>query len=383
VSTSLCLPTPRSPPSPSSPSTSAGEEKRKLEEIIQDFGLEVPYKSRDKFREECLTVETRDVNGNLSPPDQHSDRIEGKEEFVLQLREDVAGNLDNIVERVETSGAARLIKSVIAAVSFRREDNVKHEVELAKDPVKEDLSMEHYQRLEDAFELHGGGKGFLSKTELRSCLRTLGHNPTQEELNRFMAKVDVDHSGALDFDEFFNLMSDMMCGWEPREDLGICWRALDTKGSGGISVGELVVLLHRYGARMDREEILEIFQDIPDTVAHIHHLIPHAGRQHSDQTDPAAAAQRLTAAASDSLNVPLPPRQFHGSSHKNLRLFETRSDYHEFKRRGHFAKDYSMRLEEPGESVGAARPAAAAASSITFDQFYVAVVKPSSGSEES
>ena len=51
-----------------------------------------------------------------------------------------------LVERVETSGAARLIKSAIAAVSFRREDNVKHEVELAKDPVKEDLSMEHFQR---------------------------------------------------------------------------------------------------------------------------------------------------------------------------------------------------------------------------------------------
>ena len=30
--------------------------------------------------------------------------------------------------------------------------------------------------------------------------------------------------------------------------------------AGGISVAELVVLLHRYGARMDREEILEIFQ---------------------------------------------------------------------------------------------------------------------------
>ena len=33
-------------------------------------------------------------------------------------------------------------------------------------------------------------------------------------------QVDVDHSGTLDFDEFFDLLTSMMSSWEPAEDLG-------------------------------------------------------------------------------------------------------------------------------------------------------------------
>ena len=33
-------------------------------------------------------------------------------------------------------------------------------------------------------------------------------------------QVDVDHSGTLDFEEFFDLMSSMMGGWDPVTDLG-------------------------------------------------------------------------------------------------------------------------------------------------------------------
>ena len=55
----------------------------------------------------------------------------------------------------------RLVKAALEAVSFRREDNVKHEVDLR--PASrdiEDLSIEHYQRL-------GGvvNKGFFCLTQ--------------------------------------------------------------------------------------------------------------------------------------------------------------------------------------------------------------------------
>jgi hypothetical protein len=34
-------------------------------------------------------------------------------------------------------------------------------------------------------------------------------------------QVDVDHSGSLDFDEFYELLTSMMSSWEPAEDLGM------------------------------------------------------------------------------------------------------------------------------------------------------------------
>ena len=33
-------------------------------------------------------------------------------------------------------------------------------------------------------------------------------------------KVDVEHNGTLDFDEFFDLMTSLMTDWNPEQDLG-------------------------------------------------------------------------------------------------------------------------------------------------------------------
>ena len=37
--------------------------------------------------------------------------------------------------------------------------------------------------------------GFICSKELGSLLRTLGYNPTENEVNGMMAAVDVDHNG--------------------------------------------------------------------------------------------------------------------------------------------------------------------------------------------
>ena len=43
---------------------------------------------------------------------------------------------------------------------------------------------------QDTFDHHDvDNKGFLTKTELRESVRTLGHNPTEQELWRLLAQV--------------------------------------------------------------------------------------------------------------------------------------------------------------------------------------------------
>ena len=41
--------------------------------------------------------------------------------------------------------------------------------------------------------------GYICSKELGSLLRTLGYNPTQDEVNNLMALVDVDHNGKVKF----------------------------------------------------------------------------------------------------------------------------------------------------------------------------------------
>lgn len=43
--------------------------------------------------------------------------------------------------------------------------------------------------------------------ELKTVLRSLGHNPSKEELDVFTTLVDEDRSGTIDFREFLILIS--------------------------------------------------------------------------------------------------------------------------------------------------------------------------------
>ena len=59
-------------------------------------------------------------------------------------------------------------------------------------------------------------------------------------------------------------MSNMMSGWDPQSDLGVCWRVLDPKGKGTIKKGDLVYLLKTFGAMIPDDEIEEMFEEIHD-----------------------------------------------------------------------------------------------------------------------
>ena len=43
------------------------------------------------------------------------------------------------------------------------------------------------------------GDGFISAKELGSMMRTMGRNPTEEELMDIMNEIDVDHNGTFVF----------------------------------------------------------------------------------------------------------------------------------------------------------------------------------------
>jgi len=276
-----------------------------LTDVVTEFGLEVPYTSTrlqqsisvpSLDESECDGDEVDDVHEN-----QHTHKSTNEKDgllfspptnilhFLSRANAETKRNLqgdqilntssepdtpaarsnnnyqpdDKIMQKVVT-GLVRpinMLKNIVEVVSFQREDNVKHEVDLGvPSQLIEDLSIEHYQRLEDAFSYHDDGKkGYLSKSELRDCLRTLGHNFTEQQVWKLLAQVDVDHSGTLDFEEFFDLMSSMMCGWDPRTDLGICWRVLDPKGTGLINLQSLINLCRKYGAKVDDHEIEQMF----------------------------------------------------------------------------------------------------------------------------
>jgi hypothetical protein len=61
-----------------------------------------------------------------------------------------------------------------------------------------------------SLSLFQNGDGFISAKELGVLMRTLGRNPTEDEIMHIMNEIDVDHNGKLDFSEFTVMMRDKL-----------------------------------------------------------------------------------------------------------------------------------------------------------------------------
>ena len=73
------------------------------------------------------------------------------------------------------------------------------------------ISLDFILEMKEAFQLYDkSGDGFLNSKELGELMRSLGRNPTEEEIFHLMAEVDVDHNGKLDFSEFTVLMNEKL-----------------------------------------------------------------------------------------------------------------------------------------------------------------------------
>ena len=68
------------------------------------------------------------------------------------------------------------------------------------------------------------GDGFISAKELGVLMRTLGRNPTEDEIMNIMNEIDVDHNGKLDFSEFTIMMRDKLSGEDMEQEIKQAFR---------------------------------------------------------------------------------------------------------------------------------------------------------------
>eukprot|EP00667_Euglena_gracilis_P013924 EG_transcript_14394 len=121
------------------------------------------------------------------------------------------------------------------------------------------LSAEQLAALRETFALFDkDGDGTVTIKELGIVMRSLGQNPTEEELHHMIRDVDRDGSGAIDFEEFAFLMSKQVENQD--SSLRYAFAAFDTEKKGRVYAHNLQHGMAALGHHLTEQQCAEIIR---------------------------------------------------------------------------------------------------------------------------
>lgn len=100
------------------------------------------------------------------------------------------------------------------------------------------------------------GNQHIDHKELATVLRSLGQNPTDQEVNTMIADADFSNDGVIDFNEFVAMMvkNNMHCK-NSKEEMEAAFKVFDKNGDGFISAEELKTVMKTMGDTMDDDDL--------------------------------------------------------------------------------------------------------------------------------
>lgn len=120
------------------------------------------------------------------------------------------------------------------------------------------------QRLElkEAFdEFDKDGSGTITTKELLPVLRSIGQNPTEDEILGLVIEYDVNGDGTIDFDEFIEMMTKHTQETvDQTAEMREAFKIFDRDGNGYIDFAELKTVITRMGEPLTDKEADEIFK---------------------------------------------------------------------------------------------------------------------------
>ncbi|CAG2241634.1 CALM [Mytilus edulis] len=114
----------------------------------------------------------------------------------------------------------------------------------------------------EVFELFDkDGDGTITIKELDTVMRSLGQNPTENEVKEMVQKVDTDGNGTIEFPEFLQMATDMMKSVDLADEVRDAFRLFDKNGDGYVTAPELKTILSNNGEKISDEELDAMVKD--------------------------------------------------------------------------------------------------------------------------
>jgi len=110
-------------------------------------------------------------------------------------------------------------------------------------------------------EFDKDGSGTISTKELLGVMRSMGQNPTEDELLALVMEVDLNGDGTIDFPEFLEMMKQKSSEADQEADLKEAFKIFDRDKDGFIDMKELKKVANMLGAMLSKEEVDEFMKE--------------------------------------------------------------------------------------------------------------------------
>ncbi|XP_060580831.1 uncharacterized protein LOC132737547 [Ruditapes philippinarum] len=126
------------------------------------------------------------------------------------------------------------------------------------DKVSEDLKKE----IKEAFFMFDiSNKGKIETSQIGTAVRSLGLNPSEDDVKKMIKDADKKGSGFVDEKDF---VSTVVKFWKPvntEEDIIDAFKVFDREGSGYLDAKQLKHVLLNLGEKMNEKEIDDLLQE--------------------------------------------------------------------------------------------------------------------------
>ena len=106
------------------------------------------------------------------------------------------------------------------------------------------------------------GDGTIASTEVGTVLRSLGSNPTEEDLGKIVADINATKGGKVDFAGFQAILDSRKGDVDSELEITEALNIFDKDGVGAVSVPELTHILTNIGEKMGDDEVSEILREV-------------------------------------------------------------------------------------------------------------------------
>jgi len=131
--------------------------------------------------------------------------------------------------------------------------------ELGKPKPRKELSESQIAEIKEAFSIFDcNGNGTISASEIKSVLKSIEKEPTDEEIHRLLREANKSGTGELTYLEFQEMMRNQLLIDDEPEDVKHVFQIFDPKSKGYMDTEEFRRVLTTIGEVLTEEEVNEI-----------------------------------------------------------------------------------------------------------------------------